>query len=343
MNPSPLISIITPTYNHEKFIADCIESVLKQTFTNWEMIILNDGSTDQTAPIVEKYAQQDNRISLINQENVGIFRLSETYNKGLSMSHGEFIAILEGDDCWISNKLEKQLQAFSENRSAILCWSQAQCVNFDKTDIYYHSPLLTDTSRQYFNNDPVGSIMNIFLFRNCIPALTILIRKEALLKIEGFKQNFGLPTIDLPTLYELSQVGKFCFIPEPLGYWRMYITQTTKTYPVKLTEGFQKLALSYLNKYSELEVCTKLDINKIKKYYKEQLIIAYARSGRYRLIRKEFKAARIEYLNAIQIFGFKKPIWKLRALIGLIFSFFYLNVEGIARALGKRSYEENGY
>ncbi len=105
---NPLVSIITPTYNHEKFIGTCIESVLKQTYQNWEMIIIDDGSTDKTGVVVAKY--DDDRIKYVKQENLGIWKLSETYNKALDMSMGDLVAILEGDDAWPNFKLEEQVK-----------------------------------------------------------------------------------------------------------------------------------------------------------------------------------------------------------------------------------------
>jgi len=75
----PLVSIITPTYNHERFIAQCIESALAQTYPHWEQIIIDDGSTDRTAEIVARY--DDERIIYVRQANQGIWRLAETYNK----------------------------------------------------------------------------------------------------------------------------------------------------------------------------------------------------------------------------------------------------------------------
>ncbi len=75
----PLISIITPTYNHENFIGECIESVLAQTYPHWEQIIIDDGSTDRTGEIVAQY--NDERIKYIRQDNIGIWRLRETYNR----------------------------------------------------------------------------------------------------------------------------------------------------------------------------------------------------------------------------------------------------------------------
>lgn len=338
MRRRPLVSIITPTFNHEKYLADCIESVLNQTYTNWEMIILNDGSTDRTEQIAATYRDADSRIRLENQENIGIFRLSETYNKGLEIASGSYIAILEGDDCWSPQKLETQLSAIQKDPSAVLCWSMARCVNADKSEVYYTAPDLAASDAGYYNNDPVGSIMNIFLFRNCIPALTMLIKRDVLMQIGGFKQVFDLPLVDLPTLYELAHEGRFIFIPETLGDWRNYATQITKTYPVVMTEGFYKMAKLFMT--TKAAKSLKIDHQELDAYYACRMVIAYARSGRYKLIRKEYASARMDYWKAISGYGMAEPVWKLRAAIGWIFSFFHLDVEGLARVLGKRSYTE---
>jgi glycosyltransferase involved in cell wall biosynthesis len=339
MEKRPLISIISPTYNHEKYLAECIESVLSQTYSNWEMIILNDGSTDCTADIAAAYRDSDSRIKLFNQENVGIFRLSETYNKGVSLSNGDYLDILEGDDCWAVDKLEKQVAAIRNDPEAVVCWSMARCVNADKSLVYYTAPDLDASDAGFYNNDPTGSIMNIFLFRNCIPALTILVKKESLEKIGGFKQVFNLPLVDLPTLFELALEGKFIFIPKILGDWRNYATQVTKTYPAVMTDGFYKMAKLYLNSYTAAASLT-VDVKDIDRYYARRMVIAFARSGRYKLIRKEYSSARKDYIKAISGYGMVEPIWKLRAAVGWVFSLFHLDVEGLSRVLGKRSYTE---
>ena len=339
MGKHALVTIITPTYNHERYLTDCIESVLAQTYPDWEMIILNDGSTDRTAEIAASYRDKDNRIRLVNQENVGIFRLSETYNKGVALSNGSYLAILEGDDCWVPEKLALQVEALQNSPAAVLCWSMARCVNADKSTVYYTAPDLQVADARFYNNDPVGSIMNIFLYRNCIPALTILLRKDVLQKIGGFKQVYHLPLVDLPTLYELAGIGSFIFIPELLGDWRNYATQITKTYPAEMTEGFYKMALSFLTT-NPVASALQMDEREIDQYYAKRMVIAYARSGRYKLIRKEYSSARRDYLKAIFGYGLVEPVWKLRAATGYFLSLFHLDVEGLARLMGKRSYTE---
>ena len=162
--------------------------------------------------------------------------------------------------------------------------------------------------------------------------------KEALMKTGGFKQVFGLPLVDLPTLYELAMAGRFIFIPEILGNWRNYATQVTKTYPAEMTEGFYKMAKLFLES-SEAEML-KTENKRLDHYYRGRLVIARARSGRYKLIRREYSSARKDYSKAIFGYGMSEPVWKLRAVVGWFFSLFHLDVEGLARVLGKRSYTE---
>ncbi len=134
-----LVSIITPTYNHEKFIGKCIESVLDQSYTNWEMIIVDDGSTDKTEAVITKY--NDNRIKHLKQKNIGIWNLNKTYNKALKISKGELVAILEGDDYWPLDKLEKQIKCFKDPE-VVLSWGK--CATINDEVIGYYPAILKD-------------------------------------------------------------------------------------------------------------------------------------------------------------------------------------------------------
>lgn len=109
---TPLVSVITPTYNHERFIGPCIDSLLRQTYPAWEQIILDDGSTDKTGEIVAAY--RDPRVRYERQENRGPFELARTYNRALALAQGELIAILEGDDLWPPDKLAALVPVFQD-------------------------------------------------------------------------------------------------------------------------------------------------------------------------------------------------------------------------------------
>lgn len=116
-----LVSIITPTYNCSKFIGETIESVQKQTYANWEMIIVDDCSTDDTKNVVEKYMQLDERIkyhSLIENSGAAVAR-----TKAMELATGQYMAFLDSDDLWMSDKLEKQVNFMKENNYAFTCTS----------------------------------------------------------------------------------------------------------------------------------------------------------------------------------------------------------------------------
>src|SRR5690625_145630 len=103
----PLISVITPAYNAERFIGETIESVLQQTYKNWEMIIVDDCSTDATVEIVQQYVEQDERVRLIQlKENSGS---AIARNTAMDHARGDFFAFLDSDDLWYPEKLDKQL------------------------------------------------------------------------------------------------------------------------------------------------------------------------------------------------------------------------------------------
>ena len=113
---NPLVSIITPVFNGEDTIGSTIESVLKQTLTDFEMIIVDDISTDKTIQIVKKYQKKDKRIKLFILDKKG--GASAARNKALSKARGKYIAFLDGDDLWKENKLEVQVKFMQDNNYA---------------------------------------------------------------------------------------------------------------------------------------------------------------------------------------------------------------------------------
>ena len=334
----PLVSIITPTYNHEQYISDCIRSAQEQTFTDWEMIIVDDGSTDTTYAVAKKLAEQDERIKVFTQKNVGIFRLSETYNFALAQSRGKYIAVLEGDDVWLPNKLELQVVGLEGDDDLVLSYGMAYSSSSDLSEDYSLSDL-SHFSTSTLANTPIGVATEVLIFKNFLVALTVVIRKEALITIGGFKQSHGLPLVDVTTWIELSLLGKFLVISQPLGKWRFYPNQITKTYTAEISQGFYDFALDFYQRNSDFFESRHFSSEKIHTHFKIQLIEAHSRSGRYKLIRKDFKGARKNYRKSIFCFGFQNTIWKLRSVIGFVFSLFHLDVEGLSKILGKRSYK----
>lgn len=128
MQTKPLVTVITPTYNAERFIGQTIESVLMQSYENWEMIICDDCSTDGTVTIVEEYMKKDSRLKLIKlKENSGA---AVTRNTAINEAKGRFIAFLDSDDMWLPQKLEKQVE-FMLKKDIAFSFTAYEVINDD--------------------------------------------------------------------------------------------------------------------------------------------------------------------------------------------------------------------
>lgn len=130
MEAQPLVSVIMPSYNAEKYIAESIESVLHQTYANWELVITDDCSTDRTTDIVKSYCQQDQRIDFVVAERHS--GIAGTRNQSITRAKGRFVAFLDNDDLWMPEKLEKQVNFMLETGCAF-SYSEYELMKDDGT------------------------------------------------------------------------------------------------------------------------------------------------------------------------------------------------------------------
>jgi len=223
---NPLVSIITPTYKHEDFIGECIESVLGQTYDNWEQIIIDDCSPDKTLEKI--YSYKDSRIRVIqNKERGGPSKLHVSYNNALELANGELIAVLEGDDCWPKDKLEKQVPIHEKH--VVLTWGLAA----EK----FENKIVMPQKKRNQRQQKICPDLNELLLGNIIPAVTVMIRKNELCKIGGFWQPVGAVLVDYPTWLLLKRFGYFVFIPAILGIHRIHDQQISKKHATTMLES----------------------------------------------------------------------------------------------------------
>jgi len=130
---SGLISVIVPIYNNEIYLRECLDSILAQTFANWEAVLIDDGSTDNTGKIVDEYAEKDSRFIVIHKQNGGVLSARKA---GLENSKGEFVANLDHDDTYHPQFLEKMYSKITET-NADFVWCKNQ-LDDDPFDINYH-------------------------------------------------------------------------------------------------------------------------------------------------------------------------------------------------------------
>lgn len=180
MNSSPKISVVMITYNHEKFIAEAIDSILSQTFSDFELIIVDDGSSDKTKKIIQEY--DDSRIIILEQKNSGP---SIALNSGINKSRGEFIAFMSGDDVSLPNRLMTQIEQI-ELQEADMIFCLPQIIGPD-------SKILSNKICPiFFHNDfrnTAELFLKLFTYGNFLCAPTCFCRKSAIEKIGQFKRG----------------------------------------------------------------------------------------------------------------------------------------------------------
>lgn len=199
-----LVSIITPSYNSSKFIEETIQSVLAQTYTEWELLITDDCSTDKTVEIVERYVAQDSRIKLfVLEQNSGA---ATARNNSLAKAKGKYIAFLDSDDLWYPQKLAKQL-SYMEEHNCAFTFSNYALINENGLDInkIIRVPKKV-TYHRYLRNTIIG-------------CLTVMIDKE---KVGDFYMP-NIPTSqDMATWLSIMKKGVVAYgIPKVLAQYRL--------------------------------------------------------------------------------------------------------------------------
>lgn len=208
---NPKVSVILPTYNRASYLYSAIKSVLNQTFKDFEIIIVDDASTDNTKQIIDKF--DDRRIYYIrHKENKGG---SAARNTGIKRSKGEFIAFLDDDDLWMPNKLEKQLNFINNNHEISVVYTGAWVINKHGkiTDI------ITPSLR--------GNIFPKLLKKNYIGSCsTVLIKKECINRVGLFDENLSASQ-DFDLWIRLAKHYYFDYINEPLFFYRVHEKRIT--------------------------------------------------------------------------------------------------------------------
>lgn len=174
----PLISVIIPVYNGEKTINETIQSVLKQTLSDLEIIVIDDGSQDRTLEIVKSI--QDRRIQAFSYRNAGV---SSSRNRGFYHARAEFISFLDADDLWLPDKLESQFKALQENPQAALAYSWTDYI--DESGQWLHPGDRITVKGEAYERILLGNFLE--------SGSNALIRREAFSRVRGFDESLVGP------------------------------------------------------------------------------------------------------------------------------------------------------
>lgn len=278
MNIAPLVSVIMPSYNSKKYIKKAIDSVLEQTYSNFELIIVDGNSTDGTLDILDEYEKQDRRIKVIQDEGRGI---GAALQLGCQIASGKFIARMDSDDIAINTRFEKQLKIFHSIPNLILVASPVIYINEDDSIVGYSFP--------YTNKRIIQE--KVYL----IAHPTVMMKKDAYVKAGGYQPL--LRAEDYFLWNRMRLMGEFYIFKEPLIKYRLLQDSLSHT----LDDNFNKKLGRKLESYFIKPIISEIDIIEINDFISTNLpknrIISHMSSKR-----------------KIRLFSFLKIIFKFLPL-----------------------------
>ncbi len=200
----PKITVLLSVYNDEKYIGKAIDSILSQTFKDFELLIIDDSSTDKTRDIIQSY--KDPRIRLVkNNKNIGI---TKSLNKGLKTARGIYIARLDSDDISCPERLEKQFSFLENNKDHVMAGSRTEVIGEDGDHI------------EYWNQEESAELIFYTLsYRNCLTSSSVMFDKEIVSSLGGYDESCDRSE-DFELWYRISREYKIYTIPEYLVKWR---------------------------------------------------------------------------------------------------------------------------
>lgn len=238
MNAAPRVSILTLAYNKGPYVAQCLESVLAQTYDDWELVFVDDGSNDDAFDTAEAFARRDPRVRAYRKPNGGLRALAATHNYALERSRGSLIAILDADDYWPPDKLEAQVRAH-DAPDVIMSYGQFVLVTPTAERLGPVPPFTGAIATTAF-------LRHLLLHRSYMINVTLMIARDALERVGGFQQDGSL-CADMATGLRLAALdGRVHYEPRPLGYWRQQPGQFTRSHGAFVGEYNLTLSLKTL-------------------------------------------------------------------------------------------------
>lgn len=332
-----IVSIIVPFYNAEKFIAQCIQSIKNQTYKHWELILVNDGSTDKSTDIAKLYSKQDDRIHLIFQKNAGV---SAARNKGLASVKGDFICFCDVDDYYESNALELMVNSFSDSVDIVKC----NFIRIIKGEtiknkscfkgLYWNNQIIESVIPEYLSPINIRSKGEFCSIWGCLFRTTLLtninfisteVMEDKVFWLEALSSARGIFYLDIP-LYVYNWIPNSAMNRYHKDYSQnvIFVLQSIDKFLKKrkiydyCKERFTVLkvilfqAIIYNELISNNSIIKSVrEIRKCKKFFLPNIPSAISKD----LIQIDFKWLLMKYDRVFEYFSLKKLDFELRAWI----------------------------
>lgn len=253
-----LISVIMASYNYEKFLAEAINSVIAQSFSDWELIIVDDGSSDNSIKLIEKFCAQDERIKLVIHENHENKGLIETLKLGVSKAQGDWVAFLESDDMWEENCLQTRVESI-QNTAVECVFNDIKFIG----EVPEKLSKLHEKNRKFLNkkNWPCNMFYDFGIRNRIMTFSSVMIKKDC------FKDfNWNCPNnklFDWWLYIHIAYLNKFLYKDIPLSFWRIH------------KESFVNSG----RKFFALNIASYFDVFKSHPSFKLLIFIPFAFSG----------------------------------------------------------------
>lgn len=288
----PLVSVVVATYNMGHYLPQAVQSILAQSYPSVEVIIVDDGSTDDTQAVTQELAR-DARVRVHHQSNAG---QASAKNKGIELSRGEFLAFLDADDAWMPDKLAKQMPLFQGRPAVGVVYSEYACMD----GVGQPLPKPPTQLRR-------GRVSGELLIENFVSFPTAVVRRECLQKLGSFDLNYGMG-IDYDLWLRISAHYEFDFVSDATVRYRIWAGQMSKNYR-KRYESAIRIMQRFLDENPHAVPSRVV-----------RTAWAHTYLGRGDSIlwhEKDMRAARADYLRALQYRPDYWPAWRamLRSMI----------------------------
>ena len=205
----PLVSIVMAVHNSLKYLPEAFGSILDQTFSDFEFIIIDDGSTDGSTEWLRKACSEESRSKLLVQDQAG---LTKSLNSGLAVASGEFVARMDADDVCFPDRIKKQVAFLRNNSDIVACGSNVELIDSDGDKLGFYRRPQTHSEIQFeFWNGFAGAIIHP----------SAMIRADAFKKIGGYNERYP-KCQDYDLWFRLAEIGRLANMPEVLLQWRQH-------------------------------------------------------------------------------------------------------------------------